>query len=113
MLQFRADASVGARGWASPLQQPVSELMSGPVGIMLRPPGSPERPDYIASSGQARAKEIPSASKLPLRVFGKTPWGREGGCKNEWPGQHRDRDMMLKLDTVTSCTGPNPGRSSR
>jgi hypothetical protein len=28
------------------LQQPVSELMSGPVGIKLRPPGSPERPDY-------------------------------------------------------------------
>ena len=50
----------------SPRQQPVSELMSGPVGIKLRPPGSPERPDYIASSGQARAKEIPSANKLPV-----------------------------------------------
>ena len=73
MFQFRADASVGALREGLPAQQPVSELMSGPVGIMLRPPGSPERPDrdYIASSGQARAKEIAQAQtllKLPLPV---------------------------------------------
>ena len=67
VLQFRV-ASVGALR-ASPPQEPVSELISGSVGIMLRPPDSQEGPDYIASSGQARAKEAAQAQtllKLPL-----------------------------------------------
>ncbi len=92
-------------------QQPVSELMSGPVDI-AEPLGSPERPD----NSQARAKPGPSSADFGLGGLRRAKLGPSLGQPGPSSGQLEARASSGQLEARASSgqarAKPEDGPSS-